>query len=305
MAVRSAEALRATAAVCRAVDLPVSHLDVIRRSTYVAVRIGASPYLARVGRAAETYENHAREIAIARALAAAGAPVAEPAPLPEPLLVDGDSAVGLWLWVDEVAGGQPTMADLGSALRTVHDTGGRCDLAALGLPEFTAPTRARDRLRRLGDRGGLDGATIDELAALVDVLRPPAHANGVHGLVHGDFRAANVLATVAGPVVIDFDAASFGPLAWDLTLVAQQHRHFGLSSTEFETFVTAYGGVADWDGLDSLCRLRDLTSTVWALSTAATIAPDFAAEARRRLASVRDPDDRTRWTWDGLPSARR
>ena len=301
MGVPRADALQATAAVCRALGLPESGLRVIRSSTYVAIRIGGTPYVARVGRTADTHAGHRREMAIARALAAHGAPVALPAPLDDPLLVHRDCSVGFWLWIDERLGSGPTMADLGAVLRRVHDAGALTDLDGLDLPAFTAPGQARSRIRRLLRHGHVDEATAGQLTALVDALAPAPRPTD--GLVHGDFRAANVLASADGPVVIDFDAASLAPLAWDLTLVAQQHRRFGLPAAGFEAFLAAYGA-AGAARFDDLCRLRDVTSTIWALTTAATLAPDFAPEAGRRLASVQDPDDRSPWSWTGLPSAR-
>jgi len=299
MGTREVEALRATAAVCERLGLSANGLYVLRASSYVAVRIPATPYLARVGRAPHSCAAHGREMAIARALADAGAPVARPAELAGAPVVHGDWAVGLWRWIEAVPGLRPAPAELGQALRAVHHAARSVGVGALDVPPFAAPAKARSRIRRLHRSGHLDDATAAQLEALVARSTPAPRADD--GLVHGDFRRANVLATAHGPLVIDFDAASIGPQAWDLTLFVQEHRHFGLSKRELDRFLLAYGDVPD--GLEDLCRLRDAASAVWALAIAVT-EPAFLPEARRRAASVLDGDDRAPWSWAGLPSAR-
>ncbi len=151
-----------------------------------------------------------REVDVARYLHAAGAPVGEPLGWFEA----GRFPVSLWRRV-AVTGAPVSPPDHAGTLAAVH--------AALRgylepLPSFWAATDDAGaalfddhQMRALPDadlamlRAEYERRVSDLRSMELDV-RP----------IHGEPHEGNVLASEHGPVVIDFEAASVGPIEWDL-----------------------------------------------------------------------------------------
>ena len=116
--------------------------------------------------------------------------------------------VTLWEWLDGTTGaGEP--AEAARALRSCHEalmsTSEPLDPWE-GLREaresFTprAPSAVREELERLG------AAAHDCVIEIRDGLRP----------VHGDAYPGNIMWTVQGPILIDWEDAHLAPVEWDL-----------------------------------------------------------------------------------------
>ncbi|MFF9052562.1 phosphotransferase enzyme family protein [Streptomyces erythrochromogenes] len=245
--------------------------------------------VAKVGREAALLERATRELAVADWFAASGIPAVRAAE-PKPRLVGGHP---LTLWhrlPDAVRPAGPE--DLAVLLRAVH---------ALPEPPFALPARdllggVERWLRLAGDaidpadaaylRSRRDGYA-DEVAALSPHLPP--------GPVHGDALPRNVHVGPDGPALVDLETVSADLREHDLVVMALSRDRYGMPAGEYEAFAAAYGwDVRDWEGCAVLRGARETASCAW-VAQHAPADPAALSEFRRRVASLRDGDPRTRW----------
>lgn len=205
-------------------------------------------------------ESQERELAVAAHLAAHGAPVVSPSrDLPPGPHRWQDLTLTLWQYVEPAPGAPLPSAAVAAAMRIVHEalTGfdGR-------LPPFTLEL---DDARRLlqphrspalapDDRRFLLGL-VSELEAAV-----PTHATAVRPL-HGSPHAANWIAGVEGPVLLDFETACVGPIEWDLAALGDDE--------------LAWWPNADRELIATLCRMRSVC-----VAAKCWVSPERAPEVR-------------------------
>ncbi|THA85378.1 aminoglycoside phosphotransferase family protein [Streptomyces sp. A0592] len=243
----------------------------------------------KVGREAALLERAERELAVADWFAASGIPAVRAAE-PRPRLVGGHP---LTLWhrlPDAVRPARPE--DLAVLLRAVH---------ALPEPPFTLP--ARDLLGGVERWLRLAGDAIDPADAAYLRSRRDGYADEVaalsphlpRGPVHGDALPRNVHVGPDGPALVDLETVSADLREHDLVVMALSRDRYGMPAGEYEAFAAAYGwDVRDWEGCAVLRGARETASCAWvAQHTPAD--PGALAEFRRRVASLRDGDPRTRW----------
>ncbi|WP_168800419.1 phosphotransferase [Cellulomonas telluris] len=177
-------------------------------------------------------------------------------PVAEPVVTSwGVVSVQPWL----TATGPVDWAGTGALLRAFHAEHADADVPAwqpLRRVLTVAPDLPDSAARVLVEARA---ALLAELAA----LRSPLGT----GVVHGDVSPANVLATAAGPVLIDLDFAARAPLEYDLSSAARRADAGELDPATYLAFCRAYGAdVRTWEGravLDAIAQLGGVAFRVW------------------------------------------
>ncbi|WP_149826166.1 phosphotransferase enzyme family protein [Streptomyces tailanensis] len=249
----------------------------------------AGDLVVKVGRDAELLDRARSELRIAVWLAEAGVPAVRAAES-EALLVEGHPVTVWHRLPDSVRPAGPR--DLAELLRLVH---------ALPTPPFTLPHRellggVERWLRLAGDAiDPADAAYLRErrdgfaaaAAALVPQLPP--------GPIHGDALPRNVHVGPDGPVLVDLETFSGDLREHDLVVMALSHDRYGLPAEEYDIFTATYGwDVRAWEGCSVLRGARETASCAWVAQHAPSN-PKALAEFERRVASLRDGDERVRW----------
>lgn len=264
-----------------AAGLDVVSADVVSVMANALVRLEPGPVAARVSDVLsgirDVEDALARESRICRVLSEAGAPV--PTPLSdEPFLCD-DRVVTLWEWIDaDFGAGEPEAG--AAALATCHDALMHVDEALMPWAMLheardalvpLAPAELRDELDALGHK--TLGAVDDD----IDRLRP----------VHGDPHPGNLLWTVRGPLLIDWEDAHLAPLEWDLACLVGSARVFGDDFGWSETALAAYPGQWDAGRLERCVLARAFQGVAY---TAALVGrrPEIAPRLDARLAWLRE-----------------
>lgn len=285
----TAHATRVAGQAAALVGLESEPAEPVRLGSNAIVRLPGG-VIARVGRDESWAATSEREVRLAAALHEAGVPCVQPWPVRQPITVNGHPVT---FWV-EIPGPleQPTIAELGTVLRRLHDVGGEFGLPPLDpwahIPERIeqAPIRARDRqiLRDVLDevRDGWTSVRFE--------LGP--------GVIHGDAHLGNLVRAAPGSaVLLDLDSACVGPREWDLTPTGLYATSLGwIDRADYQAFVTAYGGfdVTTAPAFPLLRRMRELRMTAW-IAMHATESARLAAEVAHRIACLADPDLSRHW----------
>jgi Ser/Thr protein kinase RdoA (MazF antagonist) len=189
---------------------------VLQDTNNVVVWLRPHPVVAKVGVFPHSEGALAHEHAIGVFLAASGAPVASPLPNVPPTRHEGTGfTVTLWEQLQVEPGRSPTGADVGGSLRSVHDALAKYDGPLPTFRDGLLSTRTalgdEVQMRALPrpDRTLLRDA-FDKLTAELDTRTFVPRA------LHGEPHDNNFLITKRGVRWIDFEAASVGPLEWDL-----------------------------------------------------------------------------------------
>ncbi|MCB1001062.1 MAG: aminoglycoside phosphotransferase family protein [Acidimicrobiales bacterium] len=110
-------------------------------------------------------------------------------------------------------------------------------------------------------------------------------------LCHGDVHPGNVIPTLAGPVLIDWDLLCLGPPAWDHAALMTWTDRWGGEPNLYERFAAGYGRSMRGDEVaEAIAELRLVAATLMRVRAGRTDRA-AAAEAERRLRYWRgDPD---------------
>jgi aminoglycoside phosphotransferase (APT) family kinase protein len=212
------------------------------------------------------------------------------AAIEQPVEIDGLLAT-IWRYVPPAAT-EPTVADLGAALRRFHNLGA----ASVTLPRWDPVADAR---RRLADAEQLKARDHEFLLDWCDRLAPRVadlNARVERRLIHGDAHVGNLLRQQDGqPVLCDFDATCAGPWQVDLVAVTVGEARFGRAGAH-RALATAYGYDVTidpaWPLLREARELKMVAAAVPLLASTPGVADEFAV----RLGSVRRDDPDARWT---------
>ncbi len=114
-------------------------------------------------------------------------------------------------------------------------------------------------------------------------------------LCHGDVHPGNVVQSVDGPVLLDWDLLCRAPLAWDHAPMITWEERWGGEAGEYARFAEGYGrDLADDPGARSLAVLRNVAATLMRVRASRTN-PAAREEAQRRLAYWRGEADAPQW----------
>ncbi len=232
----------------------------------------------------------ARAVQLTLWLAGHGFPCTLPAPVEQPVELLGH-VVTFWRFYTQEGREVPGAGCLGALLRQLHH---------LPVPPVELPRAAplssfadvvqADTTLPEHDRRWL----IEERNRLLADFGQLTFPLGT-GLIHGDAYPGNTLWDGADVLLGDWDEPAWGPRELDLANTVQGGIRFGRSAAEVDAFSTAYGyDVRDWDGIDTLVRMRDLHTLGSFLRRAARGDVGAAAELERRVRSLRRGD---RDTW--------
>lgn len=249
----------------------------------------AGDLVVKVGRDAELLDRAHRELDIAAWLAEAGVPAVRAAE-PKARLVEGHPVTVWHRLPDAVRPAGPR--DLAELLRLVH---------ALPTPSFALPPRellggVERWLRLAGDAiSAADAGYLrrrrDGFAAAAAALTPRL----APGPIHGDALPRNVHVGPDGPVLVDLETFSADLREHDLVVMALSRDRYGLPADAYDSFTAAYGwDVREWEGCSVLRGARETASCAWVAQHAPSN-PQALAEFERRVASLRDGDERVRW----------
>lgn len=264
----SPDAVGAALEVGRLAGFASTRPVVLQDSNNVVVWLAPHRVVAKVGVHPHSSEVLAREVELCHQLASIGAPVAVPIGLHH--VGRAPCPVSLWERLDADPAVSPSDRDLAAMIRRVHDAMDEC---AVQLPTYLVSidvTRAvlfdDERMRAVPSadlellRGAFD-RWADQAGGATTSDRP----------LHGEPHLGNVVVTREGPYLVDFEAASTGPLEWDLASLPP-------------AVATAYGS-SDGDLLLLLRRLNSARVAAWCWARADH--PGMRAHAEHHLAVVR------------------
>lgn len=204
----------------------------------------------------------------------------------------GGMSVTAWPFVE--ASGQPIdWAAVGRVVRRVHG------LSTSDLPD-TLPVPAPTtfpwwNFESMFDdvRGVVDDAAIDGMRS---ALAEHAGWDQLNQTVvcHGDVHPGNVIMTVDGPLLIDWDLLCAAPAGWDHAPMMTWTERWGGEPDVYEAFADGYGWSARGDSSgEAFAELRLVAATLMRVK-AGMSNPTAMPEAERRLAHWRgDPDAET------------
>jgi hypothetical protein len=266
-----------------AVDEPVvlrdlSNLLVHLRPAPVVARVATTTAAARAG-GLEWLE---REVGLARYLIARGAPVVAPAAElpPGPHLREG-WAITFWRYVDHNPDRPPAGAEVGAALRVLHE---ELEPYPGELPGLDHMLDEVERLTRHLD--GTDGVLAGDTERLRSELERARAGIAAAGLperaLHGDAHTGNLLSTSSGPLWTDLEDTCRGPVEWDLACLVASARVLGLERDRSAEAVAAYGRDPADPALEPFIDARALQTAAWTAFMAERH-PQLRERARLRL----------------------
>jgi Phosphotransferase enzyme family len=280
----------ALASVCAAAGLDPTGARLVRCTNNAVFELASQPVVVRIVASNALRHRADKVVRVATWLAEHEVPAVRLLPgIVQPVHA-GEYLATVWETVPH-GGRRPRGRDLAKLLRRLH---------TLPEPSFRLPAwqPLDDVRRRIGEADGLDAA---DLAFLLDrcagVAERLASAEFTHApvLLHGDAHLGNLIPSVGGPVLCDFDSASLGPLEWDLTPLAVGVVRFGEPAGRYREFVRTYGVDVTrspaWPVLREVRELKLITSVLPILSSRPEVRPEF----HRRLTDVRRGDTSARW----------
>ncbi|WP_220499001.1 phosphotransferase family protein [Microbispora sp. H10949] len=263
--------------------------ETVRIGDRAVLRLAEGRIIARVARSLDRLDSSRREVEVARWLTAEGLTVTRPLEGEQPCIAAG-TVVSLWYAVE---GDWTVPADLAVVLRRLHALRPPPDLT---LPELEPFERLGQQMESAPALTAADRLTLRTLMRtlreeLADVVYELPRA-----VIHGDANIGNVLKTSSGEVVLfDLEGLCWGPPEWDLAITAV-YRDLGWhTDAEYERFCEVYGfDVTRLPRYQVLRAVRELRMTCW-LAQKAGDSEEIAAEVRRRIADLREPDRPRHW----------
>ncbi|MFD4258732.1 phosphotransferase family protein [Streptomyces sp. NPDC058534] len=278
---------------CATAGFDVTGAEPIRRAENAIWRLSGG----KVARVARPGQDAAavREVEVARWLERNDVAAVRALDVQQPITAAGGHPVTFWQELPPHESG--TVADVVKLLKQLH-----------ALPKPDLDLGCLDPFVRVADR--IDASSTlneDDRQWLRDRLenlrnRWGSRPSGLpECVVHGDAWVGNVAVTEDGPVLLDFERASFGPPEWDLVSTAVKLTTTGAVSTaEYGEFCDAYGtDVTEWEGYELLAGVRELRMTTYAAQHAASHA-DWQEEAQHRVDCLRGRVGAPPWKWKGI-----
>lgn len=225
----AAEARRAVAAAmstAAGLDLAVDDAVVLNDSNRLVVRLRPCDIVARVTPMTHHTAVHGasaeREVDVVKRLAETNSPVAGLDARVEPRVFERDGFnVAMWTYVEPVQPQTPTPADYAQALERLHAGLRQIDVTTPHFMDRVAAAQ-RDVASRdvTPDLGDADRALLAN--TLRDLRRSIVDRRAPEQLLHGEPHPWNVLNTKNGPLFIDFENTTRGPVEYDLAWVPKE-----------------------------------------------------------------------------------
>lgn len=286
------ELLERLRVVCRAAGLDPEPARLIKFTNNLVFELPAAGVVVRIVGSRALHDRVGKIIAVARWLEQHDFPAIRLHPgIDQPVAADSELAT---VWVRaESTGERADYADLGALIRRFHSLPPPPDGV---LPQSDPIGSIR---HRLDHAQGLDREDLRFLRSLcddVEVQLTEVDFSTSLGPIHGDAHLGNLIRTSEGTILCDFDSTCLGPREWDLVPVLLGPRRFGDSPGHVDQFLRAYGvDPRPSPRIDVLMRIREIqlvTSVVPVLRSN----PGVVAEFRKRLNSIRNRDNHTRWS---------
>lgn len=209
--------------------------------------------------------------------------------------LDGFAVTG-WEYIHEVDVGVDWVA-VGEAVARIHTIHPSELPAAYPLPSPTTfPWWDFDALLEVV-ADCIDDAALDGLTSTIRQGTGWREVVGKGAVVcHGDVHPGNVLMTVDGPVLIDFDLLCHAAPAWDHAMLTTFATRWGGADDVYPAFAEGYGRSLAPDALTTtIASLRNVAATLMRVRAGIT---DEAArvEAERRLRFWRGDPDAPQWS---------
>jgi aminoglycoside phosphotransferase (APT) family kinase protein len=282
-------------AACQHVGLDSSGAELIRSAENTLYRLPGS-VVARVTRQGQL-EAARKETRVSRWLRSAGMPVVEILPgIAQPVAVNGRAVT---FWRELPAHGEGSIEQVADILRRLHRLQ---PPAELELPELAPFVRLEQRIAEAAALTDEERVWLQQHLRLLKERYKDIPAGLSHCAVHGDAWGGNIVATAAGPVVLDLERFAYGPPEWDLVSVAVDHFTFGtLSADDWAMFCGRYGhDVTEWAGYEVLRDARELRKVTFAAQMAGQY-PHLRNQALYRLACIRSEHGSRPWHWQPVP----
>jgi Ser/Thr protein kinase RdoA (MazF antagonist) len=276
-------------------SLDATEAELIRFGQNAIYRLKDQPYVVRIARAIEPARVQT-EVRVARWLAKNEFPatrLADIGHVAQPFEAGG-RLVTIWALIEQ-SPDRPTMTDLGSVLRGLHNL---TPSLGLGLEAFEPFRDLADRLARAPASVHHDdveflrqrGDELGEAYAGLSFELP-------EGPIHGDAHPGNLMRDTNGTVVLaDLECFAIGPREWDITLPAAYRYGLNwLSDEGYRAFTAVYGyDISHAPCFPVLRSMREVNMTAWLMQNVDE-SQAIRAEFERRMADLRNPDAPRRW----------
>lgn len=282
---RRGRARTAMQTVAARYDLP-SDLHILSERWNTVARLGDSGVIAKAATLAHLARSDPAhwfqlEVDVCAELFTRGVAVQRPYS-PDAIVVD-DLPVTLWHEVEGVMG-DCTEDELVQSLAHMHECG--ADLLR-DRPWFaTITSHFEDVFPLLQHRQTVTNQSLGVLKLHFERLMDRiSTANTPNCFIHGDAQRKNAMRTAAGPVWIDFEESSYGPVAWDLACLTMHRRFDADRVLDRYAEVSGYPRIPTAE-IDVFKQLRDLEAVTWMLAIQEEREPEFGAEASGLLSEV-------------------
>jgi Ser/Thr protein kinase RdoA (MazF antagonist) len=256
-----------------------------------AIYLTADPVVDLVLRVSAPSAPAESAVELAIVLAERGLRVAQPRRFDA--VVVGELSVTCWERLAE-SGAPIDWNAVGAMVRTVHelDPDRLPDAYPLSSPLSFAWWDFATLLADLG--GDIDDGARAGLVAAIDRHDRWRDLTDVV-VCHGDVHPGNVMMTVDGPALIDWDLLCLAPAGWDHGPMMTWYERWGGAGGEYDAFASGYGRSLRGDpAAEAFAELRLVAATLMRVK-AARRDPAARAEADRRLAYWRGELDAPPW----------
>jgi aminoglycoside phosphotransferase (APT) family kinase protein len=212
-------AVAAAKSIATDLGLEVDNAVVLHDSNRLVLRLMPCSVVARVAPMVHQAGSAELEIAVVGRLAATDCPVAALEPrVPARAYVRDGFVVTLWTYYEPVPSGEIAPREYAHALERLHEGMRAIDLTA---PHVT--DRVEEAQRLVDDRDVTPGLADADRQLLANTLRDLGRSIVARGateqLLHGEPHPWNLLSTKDGPLFIDFENSTRGPVEYDLAWV--------------------------------------------------------------------------------------
>ena len=220
----AAEARRAVAAAMSTaseLDLAADDAIVLSDSNRLVIRLTPCDTVARVTPMTH-FASAEQEVELVRRLAQTDSPVAPLEPRVEPrIFVHDGFKIALWAYFEPVQSRMLPPAEYAQALARLHAGLRQIDVATPHFMDRVAATQRDVAIRDVTpDLADTDRALLAN--TLHDLGQSIVNRHGAEQLLHGEPHPFNIVNTKNGPLFIDFENTTRGPVEYDLAWVPSE-----------------------------------------------------------------------------------